>query len=235
MILIANAMTRELSLDSWIERWINARKLRKTLRELEKAGLQFSTVYDIGANKGRWSRDMSRHLPRSKFFLFEANELHQKQLASRGFPVFFCVLGAREERRRFYSTGGTGDSLYREKTDHYLDADYREVTTRTLSALAQDNRLPLPNFIKLDVQGSELDILAGAKEMLEECHLLYVECPVLEYNAGAPRFDAYVQFLADLGFVPLQVLEQHLVKGVLMQFDFLFIRKGCVERLRKTS
>jgi hypothetical protein len=82
---------------------------------------------------------------------------------------------------------------------------------------------------------SELDILAGAKEMLEECHLLYVECPVLEYNAGAPRFDAYVQFLADLGFVPLQVLEQHLVKGVLKQFDFLFIRKGCVERLRKTS
>ncbi|MEY4652609.1 MAG: hypothetical protein RI884_1190 [Pseudomonadota bacterium] len=226
-------MTREFSLDHWIDRWINRRKLRKTLQALQTAGLQISTVYDIGANKGRWSRDMSRHLPRSNFFLFEANESHQKKLASRGFPFFICVLGAREEQRRFYSTGGTGDSLYRERTDHYREADYREVTTRTLASLCKDKQLPAPNFIKLDVQGSELDILAGAREMLGECYLVYMECPVLEYNAGAPRFDTYVQFMAELGFAPLQVLEQHLVKGVLTQFDLLFIRQGAVDLLRK--
>ncbi len=227
-------MTREFSLDSWMERWINRRKLRKTLQALESAGLRISTVYDIGANKGRWSRDTRRLLPRADFFLFEANETHRNKLASRGFPFFICVLGAREEKRRFYSTGGTGDSLYREKTDHYLEADYREVTTRTLTSLARENQLPAPDFVKLDVQGAELDILAGARDMLESCHLVYMECPVLEYNAGAPRFDAYLQFMSELGFAPLQVLEQHLIKGALTQFDLLFIRESSAERLRRS-
>lgn len=216
----------EFGLDSWIERWLNRRKLRRTLRALEGAGLSLSNVYDIGANKGRWTRSMRRLLPRSKFFLFEANETHRDKLASRNFPFFICVLGAKEEKRRFYSTGGTGDSLYLEKTNHYQDSDYREVMTRTLTSLAKENHLPLPNFIKLDVQGAELDILEGGKELLDNCHLIYMECPVMEYNVGAPRFDAYIQALSDFGFFPLQVLEQHLVNGSLMQIDLLFIRKS---------
>ena len=215
-----------------MERWLNRRKLRMAMRALEGAGVSLSTVYDIGANKGRWARSMRRLLPRAEFFLFEANETHRSKLASRGFPFFICVLGAREEKRRFYSTGGTGDSLYLENTENYRDSDYREVMTRTLTSLAKENRLPCPNFIKLDVQGAELDILEGGRDLLGDCHLIYMECPVMEYNVGAPRFDAYMQALSDLGFVPLQVLEQHLVNGALMQIDLLFIRKGSAALLQ---
>lgn len=225
-------MTRELDFASWIERWINRRKIRKTLATLQKHGFEISAVYDIGANKGRWTRDMSRVLPQSRFFLFEANETHRAKLASRGFPFFICVLGAKEEERRFYSIGGTGDSLYLEKTEHYLEKDHRSVTTRTLNALVKENGLPAPNFIKLDVQGAELEILAGSEEVLDRCHLIYMECPVLEYNEGAPTFDAYVQFMSTKGFVPLQVLEQHLIKGALTQFDLIFIRKTCIDAMR---
>jgi hypothetical protein len=52
-----------------------------------------------------------------------------------------------------------------------------------------------------------------------------MECPVLEYNAGAPTFDAYVHFMSDQGYLPLQVLEQHMIKGALTQVDILFVRK----------
>jgi FkbM family methyltransferase len=31
----------------------------------------------------------------------------------------------------------------------------------------QENKLPPPNFIKLDVQGAELDILTGSEGLLE--------------------------------------------------------------------
>jgi FkbM family methyltransferase len=219
-------MTIKFNANGWIEQWVNRRKMRKVLRLLENSGVEFSTVYDIGANRGRWSRDMRRLLPHASFFLFEANDKHRSKLASRGFPFFICVLGAREETRPFYSIGGTGDSLYREKTSHYLEAEYREVKTRSLTSLAKDESLPAPNFIKLDVQGAELDILEGARDILESCHLIYMECPVMEYNLGAPRFDAYIQFMSDLGFVPLQALEQHLVDGALMQIDLLFLRRS---------
>ncbi len=222
-------MTRRLHFDSWIERWINRRKFRRTLAALEAWGFPLSNVYDIGANKGRWSRDMRRILPRSAFFLFEANEAHRAKLASRGFPFFIEVLGSKEEERRFYSIGGTGDSLYLEKTEHYQESSYRTVPTRTLRSIAQEHTLPAPNFIKLDVQGAELDILEGAEGLLDHCHLVYMECPVLEYNAGAPTFDRYVQFMAGKGYAPLQVLEQHLIQGALTQMDILFVRKACID------
>ena len=222
-------MALNIYLDGWLERWLNRRKLLKTLALLQKNGLAISTVYDIGANKGRWSRDMKRVLTRSNFFLFEANESHREKLASRGFPFFICVLGSKEEIRRFYSIGGTGDSLYLEKTTHYKEANSIEVKTCTLKAIVQENKLPAPNFIKLDVQGAELEILTGSDGLLEQCHAIYMECPVLEYNAGAPSFDDYIQFMLERGYVPTQVLEQHLINGVLTQFDILFIRKTYID------
>ncbi len=53
-------MIFNIHLDGWLNRWLNRRKPQKTLVLLQKNGLTISTVYDIGANKGRWSRDMQR-------------------------------------------------------------------------------------------------------------------------------------------------------------------------------
>ncbi len=221
-------MTRAFHFGSWLERWLNRQKLRQAVSDLRARGFSISTVYDIGANKGRWARDMHKALPTADFFLFEANEVHRDKLSSRGFPFFICVLGAKEEERRFFSIGGTGDSLYIEKTAHYQEKNHRTVTTRTLRSISDENHLPAPNFIKLDVQGAELDILAGSEGLLENCHLIYMECPVLEYNVGAPNFDAYIRFMSDRGYLPVQVLEQHLIGGALTQFDILFMRKACI-------
>ena len=214
-----------------LERWLNRRKFFKALAKLQAQGFGLSTVYDIGANKGRWARDMHKLLPRSNFFLFEANDAHLEKLTSRGFPFFICLLGSKEESRRFYSIGGTGDSPHIEKTDHYKETNHRIVTTRTLRAVVEDNRLPSPNFIKLDVQGAELDILAGSEGLLDQCHVIYMECPVLEYNAGAPTFDGYIRFMSERGYVPVQVLEQHVISGALTQFDILFMRKTSVAKI----
>ncbi len=51
-------MTRRLHFGSWLERWLNRRKIRKTMGILETNGFTISTVYDIEANKCRWARDM---------------------------------------------------------------------------------------------------------------------------------------------------------------------------------
>lgn len=87
------------------------------------------------------------------------------------------------------------------------------MTTRTSKAIVQHNKLPLPNFIKLDVQVADLDILTGSDGLLDQCYAIYMECPVLEYNAGAPTFDAYIHFMLNWGYAPIQVLKQHLVNG----------------------
>jgi hypothetical protein len=105
------------------------------------------------------------------------------------------------------------------------------VKTQPLNSVVGANALPHPNFVKIDVQGAELDILSGAGEILDDCHLMYLECPVLEYNAGAPTFEMYIKYMLSLGFVPLYVLEQHVVRNSLMQVDILFIRESTKSKL----
>lgn len=220
-----------MKFDGIIENFQNKRKMRKALVALEDAGFCIEMVYDIGANKGRWTRDMSKVLPNSKFVMFEANESHRKYLVKRKFPFFIEVLSKSEEEAKFFSIGGTGDSLYLEKTIHYSDNDYKIVKTRTLDSLAAANGLKKPNFIKLDVQGAELDILEGAQKTLGECYLIYMECPVTEYNINAPSFDDYIKFMNGINFVPLQILEQHLIDSELVQFDILFIKRDVKDRI----
>lgn len=222
---------KKIKFNGIVERWQNKRKMRKALNTLRSNGYAINNVYDIGANSGKWTRDMSKVLPSANFFMFEANESHRQDLSKRGHPFFIEILASEEMERKFFSIGGTGDSLYLENTEFYSENDFRWVKTRTLDKIIEDNDLGKPNFIKLDVQGAELDILKGAEQSLEECHLIYMECPILEYNIGAPNFNDYIEFMKAIGFIPLQILEQHLVESELVQFDIIFIRKSTKDNI----
>jgi FkbM family methyltransferase len=213
-------------LDHLLEGFLNQRKLKRTFRLMASCGIDIDSVYDIGANKGRWTKTMKRMLPKARFFMFEANEAHREKLASRGHPFFIGVLAANEESRVFFTNDGTGDSLYRENTRHYNDNHVRDVQTKTLSSVVLTHNLPKPAFVKLDVQGAEIDILKGSGSVLDNCHLVFMECPLLEYNINAPTIQTYISHMQGIGFLPLHILEQHIINGALTQFDILFIRKS---------
>jgi len=224
-----------MSLKNRLFKWLDRLHYRHILKQLCKDGLQIRTVFDIGAHKGRWTREHSRIFPQAKFFMFEANEEHSEKLKTRGHPFFIGVLSSKTEVLRFYKKAGTGDSLYRENTDHYNEDSYIEVKARPLSDVVEEQGLPSPDFIKLDVQGAELDILVGAKQLLNTCSLLLLECPLLPYNIGAPDLQTYLSKLKQLGFSPLRISEQHSDAGLLLQMDILFLQDKVRERLYRPS
>lgn len=215
--------------------WLDRLHYRHILMQLCKDGLQIHTVYDIGAHKGRWTKEHARIFPQAKFWMFEANEEHAEKLKTRGHPFFIGVLSSRSELLRFYKKAGTGDSLYRENTDHYNEASFIEVHARPLSDVVREKGLPNPDFIKLDVQGAELDILEGASALLPTCALLLLECPLVPYNIGAPDLQTYLNKLKQLGFSPLRITEQHSDAGLLLQMDILFLQDKARERLYRSS
>jgi len=63
-----------------------------------------------------------------------------------------------------------------------------------LDELIDKHNLPIPDFIKLDTQGSELDILKGATKIVGKTPLIFTEMPIIEYNKGAPKFSEYMDF-----------------------------------------
>ena len=187
-----------------------------------KKGLNINTVYDIGAHKGRWTKWNKKILKKSEFILFEANEIHAEKLKKTKSKYFIQILASEDKEVNFYRKGGTGDSMYLENTDHY-DGHAEHVLAKSLDTLVHENKLPAPNYIKLDVQGAELDILRGANDTLKSCALVYMECPIVEYNLGSPKLNEYLDFMEKLGFKPLKIFEQHMHTGILIQIDIMFI------------
>ena len=181
-----------------------------TLKELSiSSGIDIATVYDIGANKGKWAAEASKYLNNSKFYLFEANSTHAESLERTGFDFFITTLSNKAGSREFFAIGGTGDSFYKEVTHHYENVEARVVETETLNNLVKSKDLMIPQLIKIDTQGSELDILGGATDFLDKVPFIYLECPVDEYNEGSPKFDDYIYFLKHNGFVASEVGEIH--------------------------
>jgi len=211
--------------------FFDVRRLQACLTKLLAMGLKIDIVYDVGAREGSWSLAISKTLRGAEFILFEATARCVPKLEKTGFQYFICVLSSEEKKVLFYEIGGTGDSYYRENTTLYDAAKPSERQATTLESLIRINNLPLPAFIKLDTQGSELDILKGGHLALSRASLVYMECPLVNYNQGAPGIKDYLGFMRDNDFVPYEVCEQHFVFGALVQIDILFIRKPVISTL----
>ena len=210
-------------------------KLNSNLINLIKKEVEIKTVYDIGAHRGDFSNFLSKTSLKGKdFYLFEANEKNQKFLNKFNFKYFIEVLSDKKKVVQFYSKPHEslgGDSYFRETTDIYDDSDSTTKITDTLDNIVEKNNLPLPNFIKIDTQGSEIDILKGATKVISDCKLIYLECPLIEYNFESPSLDQYIKYLASIDFIPYDICEVHYIDEMLVQIDILFIKKSIFNKI----
>lgn len=214
-----------------------------SLSRLKSLGLTPRVCYDIGAHRGAWTREARRVFPASDYVLFEANAANRPALDAGGERYLIAALGSEEGvQREFYLSDGdpnaTGASLYRENTVHYADATLRPrlVTLRRLDALAAEQKLPPPDLIKIDVQGAELDVLAGAPETLKHCNAIVAELSLLNYNAGAPLLAEAIAGIDRLGFKCVDLCEVHHTRNdILLQMDLMFVSAAWFEKFRERA
>jgi alpha-N-acetylglucosamine transferase len=72
--------------------------------------------------------------------------------------------------------------------------------TRSLDSVCIENNFELPDLIKIDVQGSEMDIIKGASKCLEKAKYLIVEMQHVDYNENAPKVFETKPFIESLGW-----------------------------------
>ena len=213
----------EKNLQMIIENYTSNNAYIDTMKELSLIG-ELKIFYDIGSNKGEWSDFASKIFTKSNFYLFEANQIHKKETNSDRLEQHFVVLSSKPSEVIFYSKGETGDSYFPEINKKYLPDEKRLVSTYTLDNYVLEHKLPLPDFIKIDTQGSELDIIRGGIATLNKCKYILIEISILEYNDGAPNFSEYIQTLVKLNYFPIKLIEKHYTNGILAQLDILFFR-----------
>lgn len=182
-------------------------------------------IYDIGAHKGEWTAEKARKYTNVEFHMFEANPQLKDPLIGQIWHQI--ALSNESTTRTFYTINGTGDSFYKEQSAYYSGSETRlSLQTFTLDTYAKENNIPPPDAIKIDTQGSELDILNGAMKRLQHCKLILCEIPIVKYNTNAPRFDAYIDFFSSQGFVPIGPEEIHIVDKIFIQIDIIFVDHG---------
>lgn len=200
---------------------------RMRLNILKRKGFKPRVVYDIGAHEGEWATEIKKVFKRAQFFLFEANDHNTTLLRKSGFPFFIATLGDREESTILYTINSTGDSLFCEQSSHYQEGKCVEkhVQMTTLDAVVKKNNLPLPDLIKMDVQGAEKLIIQGAPSVICNAEVIILEASILEYNKNAPLIYEVMTLMYELGYRVLDFLgSNYLPSQELLQVDILFVR-----------
>lgn len=187
------------------------------------------SILDIGANLGQFRRLAKTYFQDSEIFSIEANPLCEPTL-KENFPNEYkiCLLGAENYcNKKFFilktDPTCTGNSVYRENSHHYVDENVAEVyyNQYTLDSL----NLPAYDLIKLDTQGSELDIIKGGLVTCSKAKGLLIEVQYEVNNIGAPLQEQVESFLATINFKPVDVLNETNYSWI-RQRDVLYINQS---------
>jgi FkbM family methyltransferase len=163
-------------------------------------------IYDIGACVLHWTREAVNVWSNSKFFAFEAMPESEDIFKHYNVPYNIGLLGDEDGKEVTFHQNVEhpgGNSIYEENSNLVANQPTRETKTytmRTLDSVVKEKGFPLPDLIKMDVQGAELSILKGAKDTLKNCKDLILELQKVEYNKGAPLKDEVIAYVESLGF-----------------------------------
>lgn len=183
-----------------------------------------TSILDIGANQGMFSSVMKRMFPDINIFMIEANPFCDNFLKRVGIPYEIVCLSDTEKEVQFYFEDnnfvGTGASYYLEKTQWYSKKNFTKMMTKRLDDVVS----PVYEFIKLDTQGSELDIMKGGEKTIAAAKYILLETSVVEYNENAPLKEQIFDYMKSIDFKPLELIENHYMENKLIQEDWIFTR-----------
>lgn len=212
----------------------------RVLRRLAPAG--FSLAVDAGANVGEWSQ--------TALALWPSCRVHAFEIAPRTCEVLRTRMGTAHgdrftaHRVGLYDAPGT-TTMYYFPDDPRLTADMprhpdRAVTTfegrlTTLDAFAAEHGIDHVGYLKIDVEGAEHRVLAGARDLLRR---RAISCIQFEYGAFSiqTRFllHDYFHLLSDAYEIG-KIYPDHVAFGAYdwRMEDFRFSNYLCILRGRQ--
>lgn len=182
------------------------------------------SLLDIGANVGTYSRYFKSCVPHGTVLMIEGNPDCENMLKFSELPYMIQCLSDNNRQVKLFKNPAnptcTGTSYYLEQTEHYNENNFITVQTKRL-----DDVVPATpfDFIKLDVQGAEMDIINGGERTIGSCRFLQLEMSLIEYNKGSPYLNTMMQFVYEKGFRIMAHVEDHFKDGKLIQMDFVFV------------
>lgn len=123
--------------------------------------------------------------------------------------------------------------LRRWRQDNGFDVTQElEIDCISLAQFVQEEKISQIDFLKLDTQGSELDILLGGGDFLREISVIKCEVEFVQLYEGQPLFDEVVGTLATYGFRLFAFEEGAEVYRKRIWSDCMFIQSKFTDQAR---
>ena len=212
---------------------LGRRRVRDIIDYIESR--KIDTVVDVGANVGQFGEELREGGFKGRIVSFEPiasvfEELAKKAAADGNWDAHHCGLGAEPGTAEINVSELTVFSSILDTKSNAKMHDPRtavarteEIEIRTLDQVAAG--LTGNVLLKIDAQGYERHILEGGRQVLARFLGIQLELPVIRVYEGEWRFYEALKFMADLGFVPAQILpvNYHTVDNAsAVDFDCLF-------------
>lgn len=227
-----------------------ARRLRRrlgfpleelALARLKRAGLNPKLVFDVGASYGPFAAVIGEHWPSAEVHCFEpepeyANILTRLQAADSRVEFCQALVGAvaRPEQDYFFHLGASSVLQNSDDPAAASARDVRRARMITLDDYAKERGVR-PDFLKIDVQGYELEVLKGAQQILSSIEVIFTEVNHIEIYRGAPLAAEVISWLAERGYALHDICNfmPRPSDGALWQSDMIFIRDSSQLRSSK--
>jgi FkbM family methyltransferase len=232
-----------MPLKSHIREWMNRRlgvpTIPLALDRLKAAGFRPRTIFDVGAYEGEFTRASLSRWPEARVACFEVladplEKLNRLSSADSRVRVFPMLLGAESKENVPFHESETASSVWAEQIPRSFPV--RMHPMRTVDHVtAEFFQGTAPDFLKLDVQGYELEVLKGAARSLAGMQAILAEVNLIDIHRGAPVLAELVQWLDQRGWAAYDIcgLTRRPLDNALWQADMIFVPRNSPLRLSK--
>ena len=202
----------------------------------------YTTIIDIGANKGQFSLAVRKNFPEANIFAFDplsnAAETFKKVFINDKNTYFYNYaigpnsgeelihISKKDDSSSLLSIGKLQTELFPGTEE--LKTSYIKISP--LQDLIKKKNIVKPALLKLDVQGFEYDALIGCESFLDMFDNIYCECSYVELYVGQKLANDVEDLLKSFGFhLDSSYNISYDNKGNKIQADLLFKRASIIE------
>jgi FkbM family methyltransferase len=209
--------------------WRQLDLMADALRHLHRKGFRPRVVLDVGAARGYWSERAALEFQEAAFYLFDPLKENEASLRARSdrdprFHHFLMALG-RERGTLRMNVGRDPEASSLLEFPGQDQAMQREVPVESVDGLLAAGRIPRPDLVKLDVQGYELEVLAGGAALFDGACVFIVEVSLFEFMPRCPLAHEVTAYFAERGYRMFDVagLLRRPFQNDLGQMDVVFV------------
>lgn len=199
------------------------------LKSLKRAGLNPASIIDVGVHTG--TPDLMAAFPKAHHLLIEPEAAHAEAIAAAYRDIAHTlIVAAASDRDGSAALTAEHRGGRREVTHSRLETiegrsdtgAASQVRLSRLDNLVAEAGLAGPHLLKIDTDGHELEVLAGAEQTLQDSAIVILEAPLHALTERAAALEAS-------GFRLFDIIDLAYYHDTLSQVDLVFLNPALAD------